>query len=736
MATMYDSGYGGDMGRGGYGGGGGYDPLEEERRRRREQQQGQQQQNPYQQQIDQAQQAFTQSRESTGTSSTQPVQTGRFQQQQEQRTFAQRQQAGEARPAPPQPNLQAQQAQEGFNQAVPFNGQLPVSQMQPMRPMQAMEPVPGQMQPLGMGMAPVSRFAPAQPSALAQQAAQQAQLLGLDPIAAMMNPEGFQQHLAAMNGGGGDSGTMQIVRPAANAQQGATGAFTGDLGAYLTSQLNGVGQGLPTLPTAYEPDKGLATRVNQLASTGLPQAPEYRPNTRLLQQAQQLTQGGRIGAPAGGSASTGGAAPAGVSAAGVDPAAALAASRALGTSAAPAYNPNPAAADMMPANFRQQGIADALTAARAQALETGYAQGGISGGGNSVNFVFTRDGQPVITAGEGNADNWQAGQTVDLPGYGQVTLSDRATYDQALAGLRGTKQTGSSSALDSEMQRRLLQALDNPSAFDNAAVQQLYDRMGQNIDDQYAQQQTALREEMAARGLSDSSLLGGRLADLNVGQRQARTELANQLGIQRAQDFAQQRNALLGLGMQQQGQNLQAELGRGNLSLGQQRQALDTELGRGNLSLQGELGRGNLGIQQGNLGIQQGRLALDQQGQQFGQQMQGLQFQNMLGQQDFQNQMSSADFGLRRAGQAFNQGLQGATFENMLGQQGFQNKMSVAELQRLLGNDAFAQRMGVTDRLTDYGQRAFDNDLRSADFNRNVQNDAWRRYLDSIVLGG
>lgn len=449
--------------------------------------------------------------------------------------------------------------------------------------------------------------------------------------------------------------------------------------------------------------------------------------------------------------------------------------------------------------------------------------------------------RPLASGGSSSASDAASGSSGASGGSG---------FDGSTAGASG----GSTGAFDvnSQMQQSLSEALKNPSGFDNAAVQQLYDRMGQNIDDQYAQQQTALREEMAGRGLSDSSIMGGRLADLNVGQRQARTELANQLGIQRAQDYATQRNALLGLGLQNRGQDLSSQqasaqlaqqaqdnaasralqqqlgmadvgirqqqlsqqaqqmkmdnalaqqrlgldrtlgmgnldlnktratqdysLGLGNLDLGKTRAAQDYSLGAGNLNLQSDLGRGRLGLDAqtaaANVGLNRDRLALDASGQQFDQGMRGLDFQNKVGQQNFtnqmstaelqarlqdqgfrqgmsqaefaanqnqrgfQNQISAADLGLRRSGQEFNQGMTGLQFQNQLGQQGFQNRMSTAEFNRLLGNDAYSQRMGITDRLNSYGQQAFDNDLRTADFNRQMQNDQWRRYLDSITLGG
>ena len=249
-------------------------------------------------------------------------------------------------------------------------------------------------------------------------------------------------------------------------------------------------------------------------------------------------------------------------------------------------------------------------------------------------------------------------------------------------------------------EQSIAEALRNPSAFDNAEVQRLYGELGQGIDDEFAQRRTALQEEMAGRGLADSSIYGGRMADLNVARRSAQTALASDLAGQRARDFANARAQAIGMGQ------------------GQRQQVFGEEMGRG------------------NLGIAQGNLALNQQGQGFNQRMSGLQFQNQLGQQGFQNQMDSARFNLGAQGQRFNQGMTGLQFQNNLGQQGFQNQMSAADMQRGFGNDAYQQRMGYLDRLTNYGQQAFQNDMSQAEFNRGLQSDQDRFFLQMLGLGG
>ena len=91
----YDSGFDGDMGNA-YGGAS-YE--EEERRRRREQQAQQQQQSPYQTPADDERRQPQYQNQSPAQQPQQQTQTQQ-RPQQDTRTFAQRQAAGEARPAP------------------------------------------------------------------------------------------------------------------------------------------------------------------------------------------------------------------------------------------------------------------------------------------------------------------------------------------------------------------------------------------------------------------------------------------------------------------------------------------------------------------------------------------------------------------------------------------------------------------------------------------------------------
>jgi hypothetical protein len=133
--------------------------------------------------------------------------------------------------------------------------------------------------------------------------------------------------------------------------------------------------------------------------------------------------------------------------------------------------------------------------------------------------------------------------------------------------------------------------LQNPAGFGQAEVQQWYERGGQDIDDQFSQAKTGAEEEMARRGLSASSTLGGRLADLNVQKRSAQVDLRDRLGRQLAEEQAKARDMAIGRGIQFDEYQTQADIDQQRLGIDAGRLNLDADLGFGRLGLDTELGR-------------------------------------------------------------------------------------------------------------------------------------------------
>lgn len=78
----------------------------------------------------------------------------------------------------------------------------------------------------------------------------------------------------------------------------------------------------------------------------------------------------------------------------------------------------------------------------------------------------------------------------------------------------------------------------------------LYDYLKGNIDDQYALQRQQLGEEMARRGLGASTIYGGRLNDLNIGQRAANAQLGGSLLQNEQQNARDWLGQLMGYGQQ------------------------------------------------------------------------------------------------------------------------------------------------------------------------------------------
>ena len=105
--------------------------------------------------------------------------------------------------------------------------------------------------------------------------------------------------------------------------------------------------------------------------------------------------------------------------------------------------------------------------------------------------------------------------------------------------------------LGSQVQQMLLQLMANPSSYNSDAMRREYESGARGIDDDFSQRTALLKEEMARRGLSDSSIYGGRMSDLNIGRRSAQTELQDRLLQKLADTRAADTRSALGLGMQQ-----------------------------------------------------------------------------------------------------------------------------------------------------------------------------------------
>ncbi len=103
-----------------------------------------------------------------------------------------------------------------------------------------------------------------------------------------------------------------------------------------------------------------------------------------------------------------------------------------------------------------------------------------------------------------------------------------------------------------QMRQRLQQQLEQfgqaPSRYDTQAFQQIRGAQAANLQQEYRGQQQALNEELARRGLSASSVGGGRMGDLAGQQARALADLDARLLQQAAETQAQDRAQLLAAG--------------------------------------------------------------------------------------------------------------------------------------------------------------------------------------------
>jgi hypothetical protein len=136
------------------------------------------------------------------------------------------------------------------------------------------------------------------------------------------------------------------------------------------------------------------------------------------------------------------------------------------------------------------------------------------------------------------------------------------------------------------VQNSIFGLLQNPSRYDQDAVQRTYGMLSGRIDDEFNQRRTGIEEDSARRGLSDSSIRGGRLADTNVEQRSAQVELADRLANQQAQTYGTDLNSAIATALGYGQQNFGQQLATSQFNQGQQQidwQQLMAMLGLGTM---------------------------------------------------------------------------------------------------------------------------------------------------------
>jgi len=276
-------------------------------------------------------------------------------------------------------------------------------------------------------------------------------------------------------------------------------------------------------------------------------------------------------------------------------------------------------------------------------------------------------------------------------------------------------------------QQKILDLLQKPSGWDSDLVQNMYNQQGAKIDDQYQAQDTAINEEMAKRGLYDSSIAGGRLKDSNLMKRDAKTNLADSLLQQMGMNYGsdQARAATLGAGYQGQqfGENTTAF----GLNQGAQQQNFNQQLA-GEQAKQGAFGLNQAGqIANSNAGIaaMNANLQAQQSNNQNALGAAQLNSQNLLTRNSQNLQQQAQNIGQNQFGvNTANQNLQ-QYFQNYLngGQQDFNNAITHQNQQR-----------DMNGQIINYGQQQFNNGMTQQQFNRQLSQDQWNQLMQSMGL--
>lgn len=148
------------------------------------------------------------------------------------------------------------------------------------------------------------------------------------------------------------------------------------------------------------------------------------------------------------------------------------------------------------------------------------------------------------------------GNNVSMAGVGQPGVMSQP-FNAAVG------QTGQAT----NVQQAIQQLLANPSSYNTDAVMGTYNRLAGQIDDEFDQRNVGINEEMARRGIFDSTIAGGRLGDSNLARRSAQVELGDRLAQQQAEKIDEARARAAQLGLTDQGQQFDRERGMADISL-------------------------------------------------------------------------------------------------------------------------------------------------------------------------
>jgi hypothetical protein len=284
-------------------------------------------------------------------------------------------------------------------------------------------------------------------------------------------------------------------------------------------------------------------------------------------------------------------------------------------------------------------------------------------------------------------------------------------------------QGGFGGATDAASFGSIMQGLANPSRYGAANVANAYDVMDRKLTQQGTADSQRINEDMAKRGLYNSSVAGGRLGDLATNLNQQRSDLATNLLTDQAKNYQSDRASAigqaLGYGGQQFGQGLQSNqfneglsqnrfnnnLSGMNFGLNQNNQNFNQQSQQYGQNQQEAMNRYNSGLNNANFGLQQNNQNYNQQAGQY-----GLNQQNAMNQ--FNSGLAQGNFGLQQTAQNNQAGL------NQFGAQQGANQQTYNQLMGVLGGQQGYQQQGFENQLAQQqmnnqmSQQQIDNLLR------------------------
>lgn len=299
----------------------------------------------------------------------------------------------------------------------------------------------------------------------------------------------------------------------------------------------------------------------------------------------------------------------------------------------------------------------------------------------------------------------------NIPGF-------HAQYNaiQAPANERTGQFSPGANPLDMQLQRALMGAVQNPSAYGSDVVGQTYDMLNRRLGQGYDAERQRINEDMARRGLYNSSIAGGRLGDLATNQAYAQQDLATNLLRDQAQTYGQDRTSALGQAMGYSGQTFGNQLAGFQANQSATGQNFQQELAT-------RAFQGDQQAMQVLNALQQSTFGRESQAQQFGQNLQQQQFAS-----NEQDRMLNALLGVS----GFNQQAGQQGYQNQLSSQGFQQGLEAQRFgQAQSGYQTNAnQQQQALQNLLGYGQQGFSNQMETARFNQ-----AQDAQLVSLLLG-